>query len=100
MRRILLGTIAAIAIAGSAHAGAVIVNGKTLDYQERLMLSRTACFTIPPGNYWLNTNTGYWGYAGSARVQGHIYDACRTKGKRRSLSERGLLWRPGELVTD
>lgn len=84
----------------TAQAGSVIMNGKVLDWQERQMLSNYACGPIPAGSYWLNLNTGYWGYAGSPRTQGHIQDRCPRGRPRRSLSERGLLWRPGELVTD
>ncbi|MDB5928290.1 MAG: hypothetical protein JWN13_7226, partial [Betaproteobacteria bacterium] len=48
--------------------------------------------------YWLNLQTGAWGYAGHARVQGVLGDACVRQQRRKSLSERGLLYGPGELL--
>ncbi|MFK7944931.1 MAG: hypothetical protein AB8B85_18760 [Paracoccaceae bacterium] len=100
MKTILIGVTLSLGLATSAFAGSVIVNGKALDRQERSMLAKYACGPIPDGNYWLNMNTGEWGYAGSSRVQGHIKDRCGNQTRRQSLSERGLLWRPGELVID
>jgi len=43
------------------------------------------------GYYWLDAN-GNWGMAGSSDVRSNIY------GRRPSLSERGLLYSPGELL--
>jgi hypothetical protein len=100
MRAFLAGLALSALTATTAIAGVVVVNGQVLDWQERQMLANYACGPIPAGNYWLNLQTGHWGYAGSARTQGHIKDRCRRSNRRQSLSERGLLWRPGELVTD
>ena len=46
---------------------------------------------LPFGYYWLQDN-GNWGIAGNSDVLGNIY------GRRPSLSERGLLYSPGELL--
>jgi hypothetical protein len=46
---------------------------------------------LPFGRYWLQPN-GNWGFAGSADAVGNVY------GRRPSLSERGLLYSPGELL--
>lgn len=46
---------------------------------------------LPFGYYWLQPN-GNWGFEGSSDVVGNIY------GRRPSLSERGRLYGPGELV--
>ncbi|MEQ1528281.1 MAG: hypothetical protein ABL925_03125 [Methylococcales bacterium] len=40
-------------------------------------------------------NTGIWGYE-RGWAQGHISDNCQSR--RPSLSERGLLYSPGELL--
>ena len=45
---------------------------------------------LPYGYYWLQAN-GNWGFEGNSDVVGNIY------GRRPSLSERGLLYSPGEL---
>jgi hypothetical protein len=46
---------------------------------------------LPFGYYWLQNN-GNWGVVGNADVVGNIY------GRRPSLSQRGLLYSPGELL--
>jgi hypothetical protein len=46
---------------------------------------------LPFGYYWLQPN-GNWGVEGSSDVVGNIY------GRRPSLSERGRLYGPGELL--
>jgi hypothetical protein len=46
---------------------------------------------LPFGYYWLQPN-GNWGFEGSSDVVGNIY------GRRPSLSERGRLYGPGELL--
>ena len=73
----------------------VVVNGQRLKPAEIQYLDRISCTRIPNGRYWLNVRTGIWGYPGSG-AQGHLFDRCGTR--RPSLSERGLLFRPGELL--
>jgi hypothetical protein len=46
---------------------------------------------LPFGYYWLQPN-GNWGFEGNSDAVGNIY------GRRPSLSERGLLYYPGELL--
>jgi hypothetical protein len=46
---------------------------------------------LPFGYYWLAPN-GNWGFEGSSDVVGNIY------GRQPSLSERGRLYYPGELL--
>jgi hypothetical protein len=46
---------------------------------------------LPFGHYWLQAN-GNWGFQGNSDVVGNIY------GRRPSLSERGRLYYPGELL--
>lgn len=53
----------------------------------RLMATRG----LPFGYYWLRAN-GNWGFEGNSDVVGNIY------GRRPSLSERGRLYYPGELL--
>ena len=47
--------------------------------------------SLPYGYYWLQPN-GNWGFEGTSDVVGNIY------GRRPSLSERGRLYYPGELL--
>ncbi len=98
MKKILVFCCALTAICFTPPASAqVIVNGKRLSRAEIAQLSLYSCGPIYPGNYWLNMQTGYWGYAGSYEVVGHIRDRCGD-GRRPSLSERGRLYSPGELL--
>lgn len=77
----------------------VVINGIRLDDASLMHLDRAACSRVPDGHYWLNLRTGQWGYAGEPWVRGHIADACPPAEPRGpSLSERGRLYRPGEIL--
>lgn len=73
----------AIALAASSPANAqspdrlVVVNGAVMNDTELLVLDTLNCgVPVPNGRYWLNTNTGAWGFQGGPR-QGIIGAACR-----------------------
>ena len=89
-----------LALGGSASAQTrwVIVNGHRVSDAQVADLEQRACAPIPNGRYWLNLQTGAWGYAGHPRVQGVLGDGCVRQQRRKSLSERGLLYSPGELL--
>jgi hypothetical protein len=86
----------------------VVVNGVRLGNNEIGFLEQLACGPIPNGVYWLNYNTGIWGYGNDPRPQGRLTGNCYNSQqrntqrgntqKRKSLSERGLLYSPGELL--
>ena len=64
------------------------VNGRPATlYEAQWMAARN----LPPGSYW-RQNNGNWGVAGDPDALGNVY------GRRPSLSERGLLYSPGELL--
>ena len=95
----LLSGLAILAYAGGAQAERhVVVNGQRQTQQQIFALERARCGPLPNGHYWLNYRNGIWGYAGNPRPQGHIADNCRRPGRRPSLSERGILYSPGELL--
>jgi hypothetical protein len=53
----------------------VVVNGKRLDAQELAYVDMLDCgVPVPDGNYWLNSNTRTWGYAGRPEV--HAFPQC------------------------
>jgi hypothetical protein len=88
-----------LTMAGAAHAERwVVVNGLRLNLDQIQLLEGISCRPIPNGAYWLDTGSGIWGYAGDPRPQGHIKDGCTNSQRRPSLSERGLLYSPGELL--
>lgn len=73
---------AAVAMAFPASAQSlsrlVIVNGKVMNSAELSILDTANCGTsVPNGMYWLNVNTGAWGYQGGPQ-QGVIGSQCRT----------------------
>ncbi len=72
--------LAAIAADAAAQTRWVTINGVRLNDVEIATLDRRACVPIPNGNYWLNLQTGAWGYAGNARVQGTFGEMCRGAG--------------------
>ena len=82
-----------------AHAERyVVVNGKRLTQAEISTHERKHCGAIANGRYRYDRRSGRWAYAGETRWRGHITDNCRTPGRRPSLSERGMLFAPGELA--
>ena len=95
---ILFAASLASAMPASAQPRYVVVNGQTLSAAQIGNLEQRACTSIPNGHYWLNPNTGAWGYAGNPRVQGVLGDACVRQQPRKSLSERRQLYRPGEIL--
>lgn len=76
----------------------VVVNGQVMGPQELAILDRHACQYVPNGYYWLNTQTGLWGYAGNPTPQGYISDGCSRQARRPSLSERRMLYSPYDWV--
>ncbi len=85
----------------AAHERRVIVNGHRLNAAQIAQLQFFNCAFVPDGSYWLNMQTGAWGYAGNRWRQGWLGDPCRGGGggnqRHKSLSERGLLYTPGDL---
>ena len=76
----------------------VVVNGYRLSIPDIQNLERIRCGPVPNGRYWLNMWSGLWGYEGNPRPQGHIKDNCYKPQRRPSLSERGMLFSPGDWV--
>lgn len=82
-------------ITAPAAARNVIINNLQMNTAQLQYLDQLSCTYIPDGSYWLDVNTGMWGYAGGG-MQGYITDQCNQR--KPSLSERGLLYSPGELL--
>jgi hypothetical protein len=93
-----------LSLQAMAQTRLVVVNGIRLSDQQIRQLEYFNCIGIPNGWYWLNLQNGAWGYAGNWQVQGYFGDACRLPAnsqaaqRRKSLSERGLLYSPGEIL--
>ena len=66
--------------------------------QQILALERVRCGPIPNGSYWLDYDSGLWGYASDSYAQGRITDNCVNPGRRPSLSERGMLFSPSDWL--
>ena len=82
--------------ASRAQARYVVVNGQRMSAVDLQQLDRASCTRVPNGRYWLNIRTGVWGYEGGP-PQGRMGEHCPRQ-RHRSLSERGLLYSPGELL--
>lgn len=91
---------AAAVLPARAQSRWVFVNGERMSDAQVMQLSRIQCSFIPNGHYWVDWQTGAWGLAGNPAQLGRLGEACRAaRGQRRpSLSERGLLYRPGEII--
>ncbi len=76
----------------------IFVNGVKLNSIQISQLEQFACTGVPDGSYWIDMNSGAWGYAGSPVRVGYVGDACQQSQRRKSLSERGLLYSPGEIL--
>ena len=91
---LLLGTLA---FGAEAQTRFVIVNNQRLDDAQIAYFDRIQCTRIPNGRYWLNTVTGAWGYAGNPLIRGYLGGGCAPQQRHKSLSERGLRYRPFDL---
>ncbi|KAA3654933.1 MAG: hypothetical protein DWQ11_02680 [Proteobacteria bacterium] len=100
MNRHALALIAVACLLLPATVGAqqryVVVNGQRLGPAAMARLDRASCLRVPNGRYWIDMRSGVWGYEGGA-PQGRVGDNCRHQ-RPKSLSERGLLYSPGELL--
>jgi hypothetical protein len=63
-----------LAVLANAQTRAVFVNGQRMTEQQIAQLESLACTAIPDGNYWVNLNSGAWGYVGNWQVQGFFGD--------------------------
>ena len=106
-KRLLLTGLAALLLLlgvpglGGAQLRWVVVNGVLQNPAQLAALDRHACAIVPNGSYWLDYNTGVWGYAGNPRPMGRVGDMCNaypgsySGPSRPSLSERGMLYSSG-----
>ncbi len=88
-----------------AQTRRIYVNNIRMSDRQVSQLEYFACTHIPNGAYWLNVRNGAWGYWGNPQVQGYFGDQCRRPAnarayqRRKSLSERGMLYSPGEILS-
>ncbi|QLE57061.1 hypothetical protein [Nostoc sp. TCL26-01] len=78
MKKLILATVLSIcsligplSLTATAQ-GWVVINGELFQGQKLYNLERLLGYSIPSGRYWLDVNTGDWGYEGNPRVQGNI----------------------------
>ena len=64
-------------IAQSANAERLIfVNGKQLSVEEIEYIDQLACRTMADGDYWLDPDTGVWGFRGDPTMRGRLLGQC------------------------
>lgn len=103
----------------------VKMNGTQMNQAQLVQLDQWHCGRVWDGSYLLNTETGEWADADTGKSKGNITDWCKFRAamqqlnaslatfnaglaqmnqsyqqpqRRKSLSERGMLFRPGELL--
>jgi hypothetical protein len=92
--RPVLAIVVLLAVSAPALADRhVWVNGRRMSDAEIAYLERLRCGRIPNGRYWLNPQTGIWGYWGNPHAQGHISDQCGG----RAMNRRGPF---GDYMSD
>lgn len=101
MRSFMIGAGLLAAALATPAAAQVVVNGKLLNPGEIAWLANFSCGPIYPGRYWLDMDTGYWGFTGSSRTMGHIRDRCGQGRVFRdgNMSREGRLYSPGEILS-
>ena len=81
--------LSAVALAVAAQSGLgfdrfVVVNGQLLDGYSLMELDAAAGERVPDGRYWLNYQTGAWGYK-DGPIMGYIGD--RYTGRRYDVTK-------------
>ena len=51
----------------------VFINGELIQGQELQNFQTLLSSEVPSGRYWIDSETGYWGYEGNSQTQGNIY---------------------------
>ena len=97
MFRLIVALLLLAPVVVDAQGRHVVVNGERLGPAGLRRLDAASCLRVPNGRYWIDMRSGIWGYEGGW-AQGRVGDNCRNKSRRKSLSERGLLYSPGELL--
>ena len=70
-----LAIVATVVLSGEpaeAQQRYVVVNGVLMSPDQLYVLDQMAGGYVPNGAYWLDLNTGIWGYAGDATPRGQI----------------------------
>lgn len=69
---LLVAMTVAFAVPSQAQQRFVVINGELLSPQQLYVLDRLVGGYVPNGAYWVDTNSGIWGYAGDSRPRGRI----------------------------
>jgi hypothetical protein len=89
---------ACLATAAAARPAAAqayyTINGQLAPYDIAMNMAANG---LPPGHYWLNAQ-GFWGVVGYPQPLGRVDMPASQAPRRRSLSERGMLFGPGEIM--
>ncbi|MGB5710286.1 MAG: hypothetical protein WBM44_05175 [Waterburya sp.] len=70
---ILVFTTSLISLMPLKAQAQVFINGELIQGQELQNLQMLLDNQIPSGRYWLDSDTGNWGYEGNSQVQGNLY---------------------------
>jgi hypothetical protein len=99
MHRFLLTAATALVPLSALADRYVVINGQRLSEQQIESLERQLGGYIRNGVYWFNPYTGAWGFVGNPWPMGYISGRHSNARHHRSLSERGQLYYPGEILS-
>lgn len=69
---LLVAMTVAFAVPSQAQQRFVVINGELLSPQQLYVLDQLVGGHVPNGSYWVDTNSGIWGYAGDPTPRGRI----------------------------
>jgi len=64
------------------------VNGEHLDYQNIQLLDQIAGNIVGDGYYWLNFQTGQWGYEGNDQIQGVLANIANQRAQQNGQNQQ------------
>ena len=70
---VLVVTSSLIALVPFKAQAQVFINGDLIQGRELQDFQMLLGYEVPSGSYWIDPNTGSWGYEGSSQVQGNVY---------------------------
>ncbi len=88
---LIMALVGLTSVTADAQMRMVIVNGQMLMPQELALLDQLSGGYVPNGAYWLNMQTGVWGYAGDPTPRGQIGGGAANGGGGRAPNYSGAL---------
>jgi hypothetical protein len=88
-----------LAITSLASANRFVVVNGVLQHPNAVYEFEQLCGPIADGFYWVNWNTGDWGYPGDWYPRGNLNDICSANGGGGNSNSQGRTWRDEGLFS-